>query len=234
MTQTEKALTRRSFVVGSATLGISSLVGAAAFSAASQSQAFASDPSEVDSEVVAIDEGLTGESVADIQYGFSMNLYNCVDCEKCVEACRYYNHLSDDTPNRRNIVSMVQNKLETVYVSTTCMHCAEPSCMTVCPAQAISKGDGGIVKVDKDRCIGCKYCFQACPFSVPHYNAQGMDKCDCCTDIGLPIGEDPYCVQACIFDALHYGPLEELIEQAGEAGQLIDASTKPSCVLVKA
>lgn len=224
-------LTRRSLIAGTAAIGVSALTGLAVASGGNAPTAYAAEE-EVDAAVTS--DGLVDDAGAGLQYGFSMDLYHCVACGKCVEACRYYNQLSDDTPDRRRIVSVKENALTTVNVSTTCMHCKEPSCMTVCPAGAISKGEGGIVKVDEDRCIGCKYCYQACPFSVPHYNSIGMDKCDCCTDIGLPVGETPYCVRACIFDALHYGPLEELIEQAGSAGELIEASTEPSCILVKA
>lgn len=166
------------------------------------------------------------------QYGFSMNLSRCVDCGECVKACRYYNHLADDTPDRRRIISQEVNELETVHLSTACMHCAEPSCAHVCPAHAITKGAAGIVKVDKDRCIGCKYCFQACPFEVPHYISAGMDKCDCCADAGVAPGETPYCVRACIFGALEWGPLSELVERAGANARFVDASTDPSCVLV--
>lgn len=175
----------------------------------------------------------TADETHPVQYGFSMNLSRCVNCGECVKACRYYNKLADDTPDRRRIISQVVNKQETVYVSSSCMHCAEPSCAQVCPARAIVKGEAGIVKVDKDRCIGCKYCFQACPFEVPHYISTGMDKCDCCTDAGVVPGETPYCVRACIFNALEWGPLEQLIECAGSRAQFVPASTGPSCVLVE-
>ena len=74
--------------------------------------------------------------------------------------------------------------------------------MRVCPAGAISKDAHGIVKVNPDVCIGCKYCFQACPYEVPKYNSVSMDKCDCCQGSGVAIGEDPYCVRACKFGAL--------------------------------
>lgn len=102
-----------------------------------------------------------------------------------------------------------------VYVSTSCMHCEDPACATVCPARAITKGEGGVVTVDHDRCIGCKYCYQACPFGVPHYTSAGMDKCDLCLEAGVALGEAPNCVQACKFRALHFGTIDDLV--AGSA-----------------
>ena len=72
-------------------------------------------------------------------------------CELCVEACRRENHLSDDTPDRRRISLYVNAKGENVTLSTSCMHCAEPSCLQVCPAGAITKGEAGIVAVDQER-----------------------------------------------------------------------------------
>ncbi|MEI3230849.1 MAG: 4Fe-4S dicluster domain-containing protein [Gordonibacter pamelaeae] len=61
------------------------------------------------------------------------------------------------------------------------------SCLKVRPAGAISKDATGIVKVDPDVCIGCKYCFQACPYEVPRYNSVSMDKCDCCQGAGVAL-----------------------------------------------
>lgn len=206
----EGSLTRRELLAGAAVLGAAAACGGTI--------------------VVAT----TGVASADgTQFGFSMNVDHCVGCEKCVQACRYYNHLADDVPDRRRVMSLEENELKTRYLSTSCMHCADPSCATVCPARAITKGEAGIVKVDKDRCIGCKYCYQACPFSVPHYASTGMDKCDCCTTAGVAPGDPVYCARACMFDALNYGPLDELLAQAGEQGQVLQASTVPSCVLVK-
>ena len=86
------------------------------------------------------------------QYGFLVDLTKCVNCELCVEACRRENHLSDDTPDRRRISLYVNAKGENVTLSTSCMHCAEPSCLQVCPAGAITKGEAGIVAVDQERC----------------------------------------------------------------------------------
>ena len=66
-----------------------------------------------------------------------------------------------------------------------CMHCEDPTCAQVCPADAIKQTEGGIVQSAlKPRCIGCSNCVLACPFGVPKYMAEfdQMMKCDMCTD----------------------------------------------------
>lgn len=154
---------------------------------------------------------------AKAQYGFLFRIDHCVGCEKCVAACRKYNRLSDETPDRRRVTHFANKRKEDVTVSMSCMHCVEPNCERVCPAGAISKGDCGIVSVDKEKCIGCKYCYEACPYDVPRYTSEGMDKCDCCLTAGLPAGSEPYCVQACIFDALNWGKINEMKEKFPDA-----------------
>lgn len=182
----------------------------------------------------ALAEG--GSTVADgadanVQYGFLVNASKCVNCGNCVIACRQQNGLSDETPDRRRITVVENDKGDSLSVSTSCMHCAQPSCERVCPAGAISKGACGIVSVDKDRCIGCKYCYQACPYEVPRYSAEAMDKCDCCLGAGVAAGETPYCVRVCIFNALQYGPVEELKRLAPDA-VVIASANDPSCLVI--
>ncbi|WP_302390876.1 4Fe-4S dicluster domain-containing protein [Eggerthella sinensis] len=181
----------------------------------------------------ALAEG--GSSAADgadagVQYGFLVYASKCVNCEKCVVACRQQNGLADETPDRRRITVVANDKGEKMSVSTSCMHCVKPSCERVCPAGAISKGACGIVSVDKNVCIGCKYCYQACPYDVPRYSAEAMDKCDCCLGAGIEPGDKPYCVRACIFNALKYGPIEELKELAPDA-VVVASFNDPSCLI---
>ena len=119
------------------------------------------------------------------------------------------------------------------FVSLSCMHCAQPACLAACPAGAIGKRADGIVVVDQGRCIGCRYCHEACPFGTPHYTPQGMDKYDGCLGAGVEPGREPYCVQACPADALHFGELEEMRPQAeaADATDLLEAPTGPSFFL---
>lgn len=165
------------------------------------------------------------------QYGFLVRPENCSNCGKCVDACRKHSETPPEAPSRRKITAYKKKDAEgEVYVSTSCMHCVEPSCLSVCPAGAIEKKVGGIVAVNKDRCIGCKYCYQACPFGVLQYNDEAMDKCDCCLGAGVRPGEETWCAKACKFDALRFGLIDELLEACPEA-TVVQAPTKPSLLM---
>lgn len=161
--------------------------------------------------------------------GFLVKPHNCLNCQACVEACRKFNKTPESRPARRHITKYEKDG-EALFVSTSCMHCEEPACASVCPAGAIKKAEDGVVYVDKDRCIGCKYCYQACPFGVPTYSSAAMDKCDCCTLGGTRPGNAPRCAEVCKFGALHFGTVDELLAQCPDA-KVVEASTKPSFYL---
>ncbi len=191
-------------------------------------QAFGDD---VQAEEEPEKKGDVGAPVAvNGQVGFLVKPKNCLNCQACVEACRKFNKIPDEEPTWRRVTKYERDGEAPLFVSTSCMHCADPACATVCPAGAITKGEAGIVSVNPDRCIGCKYCYQACPFSVPQYNSQSMVKCDCCLGNGVKPGETPHCAEACNFGALHFGIVADLLEKCPDA-VVVDASTAPSLYL---
>jgi Fe-S-cluster-containing dehydrogenase component len=94
------------------------------------------------------------------------------------------------------------------------MHCEDPTCARVCPADAIKQTVEGIVQSAlKPRCIGCSNCVLACPFGVPRYMSamDQMMKCDMCYD-RTSVGLKPMCATVCPSGALYYGP-RETVEQ---------------------
>jgi Fe-S-cluster-containing dehydrogenase component len=100
-------------------------------------------------------------------------------------------------------------------VPMVCMHCAEPTCALVCPADAIKKGEDGVVRSAlKPRCIACSNCVLACPFGVPkvHADAELMMKCDMCYD-RTSVGLRPMCATVCPSQALTYAPPETVAKQ---------------------
>ena len=129
------------------------------------------------------------------QYGFYMDTERCIKCWACEVACKQWNGIEAGTIARRKVHEVESGTFPNVtrtFVSMSCMHCGEPACAKVCPAGAITKrGEDGIVVVDKEKCIGCHYCFFACPFGVPQYTDAGMDKCDCCIGNGVEPGDTP-------------------------------------------
>ncbi len=96
-----------------------------------------------------------------------MNL--CIGCNYCTYSCQAVNNLSDDM--KYNIVSTetTENGGE-FFLSRPCMHCENPPCVHVCPVEATFIREDGIVSMDYDKCIGCRYCGIACPYDVRVFN----------------------------------------------------------------
>lgn len=179
---------------------------------------------------VALAEPSEGGASAGKQYGFWIDTIKCNGCGECASACSAANHFTEEEGSNRTVQELFNHFGDGRFISTSCMHCSVPSCEKVCPAGAIKKRDDGIVAVDHDRCIGCKYCYQACPFAIPRYTARGMVKCDCCLEAGVSAGSDPHCVQACPTKALRFGDVDELRKASGGRAQFIQASTGPNCL----
>jgi Fe-S-cluster-containing dehydrogenase component len=92
-------------------------------------------------------------------------------------------------------------------VPVICMHCEQPTCAEVCPADAIKRsGDGVVQSARKPRCIACGNCVIACPFGVPevYIEKQLMQKCDMCYD-RASVGKKPMCATVCPSQALFFG-----------------------------
>ena len=103
-------------------------------------------------------------------------------------------------------------------VPTVCMHCDEPTCALVCPADAIKKTDDGVVQSSlKPRCIACNNCVVACPFGVPKMavRLEQMMKCDMCYD-RTSVGLRPMCATVCPSQALAFVPRQTILETRRE------------------
>jgi len=106
---------------------------------------------------------------------------------------------------------------EARYLSVSCNHCEEPSCLKACPVGAYSKEEEfGVVLHDKKKCIGCKRCIAACPYGAPQFNEKEkkVDKCDFCIH-RLKAGLPPACVRTCMGYALSNGKMPDV--EAGNA-----------------
>ncbi len=110
----------------------------------------------------------------------------CIACHGCVIACKEGNEVPVGV-NRRWVITINEGTREERSISHACRHCEEPFCLEACPADAISKRADGIVQVDRDKCVSCESCADACPFGVPEFerDAEGsptspMEKCSFC------------------------------------------------------
>ncbi len=117
---------------------------------------------------------------------FLCDVERCIDCNGCVVACKEGNQVPVGI-NRRRVINIGEGKPGEKSISVACMHCSDAPCIAVCPVDAIYEREDGIVLVNKKTCIGCGYCFMACPFGAPQFpsgkvfGARGaMDKCTFC------------------------------------------------------
>lgn len=165
------------------------------------------------------------------QYGFWMDASSCIGCGSCVSACREASCTPENAEGRRRLLLYEMAHDEKRFVSLSCLHCAEPACVRVCPAGAVTKRADGIVVVDREACIGCRYCRQACPFDVPRYRDGVMDKCDYCLGAGIAPGRQPHCVKSCPSGALKHGTMDDLLDFSKGLASPVAAPTGPSLLV---
>lgn len=141
----------------------------------------------------------------------------CVGCLECVAACKRANNLPEgDTEELSWKTYTVVKEFKGIYVRKLCMHCSNPSCASVCPVGALHKTSAGPVVYDEEKCIGCRYCMVACPFSVPKYEWSNplprIRKCIFCAE-RLAKGLQTACAEACQYGATTFGDRETLLEE---------------------
>jgi formate dehydrogenase iron-sulfur subunit len=159
----------------------------------------------------------------------------CIGCKACEVACQEWNDLKpveteqvgtyQTLPTLHadywNLIRFNERDFDGGMVwlmrKDQCMHCDEPGCLEACPAPgAIVQYDNGIVDVNPDQCIGCKYCETGCPFDVPRFSQTTgkMAKCTLCVD-RVSVGLEPACIKACPTGCLHFGTKADMLELAG-------------------
>lgn len=181
------------------------------------------------------------------QLGFYFDQSRCTGCKACQIACKDKNDLPVGVTWRRvaeytggswrqGTEGTLSQDVFCYYTSVSCNHCDDAICIEVCPSQAMHRGDHGIVSVDAEVCIGCKYCAMACPYGAPAFDGDKgvMTKCDFCAD-RIADGGTPACVASCPTRALDFGEIADLVDKyGGTAGiePLPDSSvTNPNLVI---
>ncbi len=136
----------------------------------------------------------------------------CIGCTACEQAC---SECPGHGGHAMIHIEYLGRAASVQTAPTVCMHCVEPACVSVCPADAIKIDAAGVVlSALPERCIGCGNCALACPFGVPkiHLEQHLMRKCDLCYD-RTSIGRQPMCATVCPSGALFYGTREEVEDQ---------------------
>lgn len=157
------------------------------------------------------------------RYGLLLEPEKCVGCEACSVECARGNGLKigEFRTRVRQKVSGTYPKVHLEFVKRACMHCQDAPCVKVCPAGATYVATGGVVVVDKAKCIGCGLCVQACPFgarrlTVGETGKKVADKCDLCYK-RIRSGEKPICAETCPAHAITFGSRDELLARANGA-----------------
>lgn len=148
------------------------------------------------------------------QFGFHFDMTACGACKTCQIACNDKNDLKAGELFRevRSYEGGSFPKPWIYYLSMSCNHCEEPLCVDNCPTGASYKrSEDGIVVIDEDKCVGCKYCLWSCPYDARvYFEDKGVvGKCNMCVDL-LEEGQNPACVDACVMRAIDYGDIDEL------------------------
>jgi tetrathionate reductase subunit B len=168
-------------------------------------------------------------------YGMGIEVDKCIGCARCVEACKAENDVPAEPYFFRTWIERYSIKrdgeaevesigsrdhrmrpaiddpdvIRTFFVPKLCNHCANPPCVQVCPVGATFSTKDGVVLVDKDRCVGCRYCIQACPYGARYLDprTRTADKCTFCYH-RVTKGLQPACVEVCPTQARIFGDLK--------------------------
>jgi dimethyl sulfoxide reductase iron-sulfur subunit len=201
-----------------------------------------------------------------MRYAMAIDLKKCVGCNSCTMACRMengtppgvlFNHVEKYEIGKYPAARMK-------FLPLLCMHCAEPACLDVCPTGATYKREDGLVLVDHEKCMGCRYCVLACPYEARHslrkienyfgpgtvtpwevVKHQDLDKgtavkCTFCVK-RLDKGRQPACVETCPATARYFGDLDDpesevslIIARQGGSVLKEELGTKPSVYYLNA
>lgn len=164
------------------------------------------------------------------RWGMVIDLKKCTGCQTCTLACKVYYGLGPGV-TRCRVVEQETGRfpdVERILVSIRCMHCNDPECLKACPTGATKKRPDGIITVDQDECIGCRYCALVCPYRArtflgvkkryfpnddnvwekvrySEHQVGTMEKCDFCQirldeglEKGLEPGKDPEATPMCV------------------------------------
>ncbi len=173
-------------------------------------------------------------------YGMAIDMQRCVGCNACTIACKSTNNVPEgvfwtrvhtDGGDVPDVPRETAGGLYMNYITIGCQHCENPACVKVCPVGATYRDEAtGIVRQDYDKCIGCRMCMAACPYTgvrsfnweepryamdfatgdadVPKHEKHVVEKCTFCYQ-RIAKGEVPACMELCPARARHWGDLDD-------------------------
>lgn len=200
------------------------------------------------------------------RYGMAIDLAQCIGCHTCVVACKqannvpegiFWNRVYQDGGEGLDTSSGTFPNCTLKYVPVQCQHCENPACVKACPVGATYRDpETGVVRQDYEKCIGCRMCMSACPYTgvrsfnweepryavdatlgdagAPKHQKHAVEKCTFCYQ-RLAEGETPGCMVLCPGRARHFGDLDDpdsevsrLVREREYTQLLSDMDTRPS------
>ncbi|HEY49774.1 MAG TPA: 4Fe-4S dicluster domain-containing protein [Dehalococcoidia bacterium] len=197
-------------------------------------------PSNID-KVCEAAENSSNEDLAML-----VDVSKCIGCWWCYVACKQYNGLPETaTPKPDDPPPLAPDTWTTLFTKKqgntwkfrkqACMHCTDAACVNVCPTGALSHNKLGFVQYERDKCSGCGYCSQYCPFEVPQLQTNKvsgdalMDKCTFCID-RVTNGQQTACSEACPTGAISFGKRKELLEEASTRLAELQKTNPDACL----
>ena len=184
-----------------------------------------SDIQEVSYQAISPKESRQG--IPNRKFVMVVDLSRCKNARKCISSCEHHHQLTPDRPFIK-VLKMQDNPDSSPYwMPKKCFQCDNPPCVKVCPVGATYKRSDNIVLIDNERCIGCRFCMSACPYSARVFNwgkpniqdvsedqyspetsmpskIGTVEKCDFCPDM-LRQNKLPHCITSCPNGALYFG-----------------------------
>jgi molybdopterin-containing oxidoreductase family iron-sulfur binding subunit len=193
----------------------------------------------------AVSNAESRRGIAGRRWVMVIDLAKCDGCGHCTLSCGKMHFIPPDRQWIKVLRMQESEQTAPYFFPQPCYHCDNPPCTKVCPVDATFKRQDGIVLIDNDRCIGCRFCMAACPYGArsfnwghPHdpppadqqaYSAEHgfprrvgtVEKCDFCPDMAQQ-GMLPACTSGCPMGAIYYGDeLEDAVtNSAGETQRL--------------
>lgn len=145
------------------------------------------------------------EGIAGRRWVMVIDLSKCRNARKCVEACQSAHHLRPYEYHINTLVMQESVNTPAYFMPKPCQHCDNPPCVSVCPVDATYKRQDGIVLIDNERCIGCRFCIAACPYSarIFHWQEPSLIEADKDKeyDVELNVPQKKGTVTKCLFSA---------------------------------
>ncbi len=137
----------------------------------------------------------------------------CTGCRQCSIACAL-NKFGECNP-KKGAINVLRDEFDRYEIQFVCLQCEEPECVGVCMVRAITRDEDGIVRIDRDKCIGCRMCVIACPYGAINSFEGDIIKCDYCDG-------EPVCIKYCSTNAVVYEEEnEEILERRKELAKLL-------------